>query len=120
MAYTAPTPANLVAKYPKLAQVPSATIQIWLTEAATECAGWPEDIRARAEMLYAAHHLMVSGAIKTVTGSGVTSFKSGDFSVTVGDQAAARTGYSATEYGRQFSALMYRCFGGPRIVTDCV
>ncbi len=115
MAYTAPTAATFKAKYPAFASVLDATVEVWLAEAATECASWPEDVRARAEMLYTAHRLAESGAIAAAVPAGVVSFRSGDFSATLSESAASRTGFAATIYGREFSALARRYFGGPML-----
>lgn len=115
MAYTAPTAATFKAKYPAFAAVADATVNVWLAEAALDCASWPEDARNRAEMLYTAHRLTESGAITSSVPAGLTSFRSGDFSASVSDAAASRTGFAATAYGREFSALARRYFGGPML-----
>lgn len=113
MAYTAPTPANLKARYPAFAAVLDATVQSWLTEAATDCAAWPDDLRARAEMALAAHRLVEVGAVSSAVPAGLTSFRSGEFSATVSNAVADRTGFDATIYGREYARLRRIAFAGP-------
>lgn len=112
MAYTAPTTNNLAMRYPAFAAVENDVIQTWLDDAAIECAAFPADIRARAEMAFAAHKMAEVGAIDIIP-VGVTNFKSGDFSASVDSSVAARTGYAATVYGREFMQLQRRHFAGP-------
>lgn len=116
MAYTPATSADLKAKYPAFATVADATVDLWLAEAVTECAGFIESDRARAEMAYAAHMMRenglgTGGAIPV----GVTSFKSGTFSATVSDTIAGATGFNASIYGREYMILRRRSFAGPRL-----
>ena len=113
MAYTAPAPADLKARFTAFAAVADGTVQDWLDEAAEECAAWPEALRARAEMAYAAHRLVETGAVSGAVPAGLTSFRSGDFAATVEGAVAARTGFAATVYGREFAQLRRRAFGGP-------
>ncbi|NBC37358.1 DUF4054 domain-containing protein [Novosphingobium sp. FSY-8] len=90
-------------------------VTLWLAEAAVDCATFPEAIRARAEMAYAAHRLVEVGVVAGAVPAGVTSFKSGTFSATVADAAASRTGFAATAYGQEFITLRRRAFAGPRL-----
>lgn len=115
MAYTAPTSATLKARYPAFGAVADATVDYWLAEAAQDCAKWSDDIRARAEMMLAAHRLAEQGLGAGAVAAGVTSFRSGSFSASVSDAQASRTGFEATIYGREFSALARRQFAGPRL-----
>lgn len=115
MAYTAPTSATLKARYPAFASVADATVDYWLAEAAEDCAGWSDSIRARGEMALAAHRMAELGIVTGAVPAGVTSFKSGSFSATVSDGVASRTGYDATVYGREFLQLARALFGGPRL-----
>lgn len=115
MAYTAPTAATLKARYPAFASVADATVDYWLAEAAEDCAGWPDSLRARGEMALAAHRMAELGIVAGTVPAGVTSFKSGTFSATVSDGVASRTGYDATVYGREFRQLARSVFGGPRL-----
>lgn len=112
MVYTAPTYEDLQERYPAFASTAQATIELWLDEAAIECAGWPDDDRARAEMAYAAHMMVETGALPSAVPGGLVSFKSGDFSATVDSAVAGRTGFDATAYGREFKRLMRRNFAG--------
>lgn len=112
---------NFRARYPAFAGVPDDTINEWLAEGAAECASWPEDYRARGEMSYAAGMMFDLGLLSGAVPGGVTSFKSGTFSATVSEDVAARTGFKASPYGREFIALRRRLFGGPRLIgPTCV
>ncbi|GGO96550.1 DUF4054 domain-containing protein [Stakelama pacifica] len=130
MAYVAPTPADLKTRYPAFADVPDATVQLWLTDATRFTVGWPiEDDRALGEITYAAHMMVRSGALTTGTGAiaslpGVTNFKSGTFSASFSDEAvkaSVKGGYQSTEYGQQFEMLQRRNLGpGVRIINSAV
>lgn len=115
MAYTAPTYADLQSRYPAFISLDSDPITYWLTEAAQDCALFPDAIRARAEMALAAHKLAEQGLGAGAVPQGVTSFKSGTFSATVSDAVAGLTGFDATVYGREFVALRRAAFAGPRM-----
>jgi hypothetical protein len=115
MAYTAPTPDELKARYPAFVEIDEAAIDRWLDEAAAECFGWAEGTRARAEMAYAAHKLVETGVLASAVPAGLTSFRSGDFVASVDSRAASRTGFDSTVYGREFLDLRRRNFAGPRL-----
>lgn len=115
MAYIAPTPAALKARYPAFAAADNGVVQTWLDEAAEECATFPDTIRARAEMAYAAHRMVEVGVIEGAVPAGVTQFKSGTFSASVSDAVAARTGLDTTVYGQELKELRKRAFAGPRL-----
>lgn len=115
MAYTPATSADLKARYPAFATVLNATIDVWLAEAATDCAAFPDSTRARAEMALAAHNMASLGIVSGAVPAGVTSFKSGTFSATVSDGAASRTGLYATIYGREYLGYRRTAFAGPRL-----
>ena len=112
MAYTAPTSADLIARYPAFAAVSVDTIEYWLDDAALECESYPDIYRARAEMAYAAHRMAELSVIDGVP-QGVTSFESGDFKATISSGTADRTGYATTVYGRELDMFRRRAFGGP-------
>lgn len=113
MAYTKPTLATFRALYPAFAAVADATVEAWIDAGDAETEAWPDDNRASAVMLYAAHKMATQGLGTGVVPAGVTSFKSGTFSATVSDGLASKTGLSATSYGRDYLDLMRRDFGGP-------
>jgi hypothetical protein len=115
MAYTAPTSDDLKERYPAFATVGNDTVDVWLAEAAEECANWPDDARARAEMAYAAHRMVETGSLASAVPQGLTSFRSGDFSASVSDSVASRSGFATTVYGQEFLRLQRRYFGGPRL-----
>lgn len=112
MAYTTPTLADFRIRYPAFAATADATIEAWLADGDAGTTNWPDDDRARAVMLFAAHNLSIGGQGGAIP-AGVTSFKSGTFSATLSDAAASRTGYSATVYGREYLDLVRRHFAGP-------
>lgn len=118
MAYTAPTLSDFRTRYPVFASVADATTQVWLDEGDTEAAGFPEDVRARAVMLYAAHNLAMQGQGVAAMPVGATSFKSGTFSASVSDRVATRTGFYATTYGQDYLALARRDLGTPRLAWE--
>ena len=113
MSYTAPTASDLKTRYPAFSGVADATVTYWLAEAAQDCALFPEALRARAEMAYAAHKLVEVGAIAGTIPQGLTQFKSGTFSATVASELASLTGFDATVYGREFTAMRRAAFSGP-------
>ena len=113
MSYTAPTPADLVLRYPAFSAVAEASIDYWLTEAAKDCALFPDDMRARAEEAYAAHKMVETGALASAIPQGLTQFKSGTFSANVSESIASLTGFEATVYGREFIAMRRAAFSGP-------
>ena len=125
MAYTAPTPDDLKARYSAFADVNDAVVQYWLTDAERFVdESWPETDYAPALIANAAHHMAVEGMGATSAAdklpAGVTSFKSGAMSVSVTESVAAargRGGYASTRYGLAFLALQRRNFGGPRVVV---
>lgn len=113
MAYSKPTLATFRALYPAFAAVADATVEAWIDAGDAETEAWPDDYRASAVMLYAAHKMATQGLGTGAIPAGVTSFKSGTFSATVSDGLASKTGLSATAYGRDYLDLMRREFGGP-------
>lgn len=113
MAYTAPTSDDLIERYAAFADVATDTITYWLDEAAVECAAWPAPTRARAEIAYAAHKMVDLGVLPSAVPAGLSSFKSADFSATINDGVAARTGFKSTPYGREYLELMEVAFRGP-------
>ncbi len=115
MAYNAPSAYDIRARYPAFVDIEDAPISYWLAEASEYCTLFPETIRAKAVMAYAAHRLAELGIGGGAVPQGVTSFKSGTFSATVSDAVAGLTGMDATVYGREFVALRRVAFAGPRM-----
>ena len=115
MAYTAPTIEDFRTRYAAFAAVADATVQYWLDEGDGDTGGWSDETRPRGVMAYAAHKLAEQGLGTGAIPAGVTSFKSGTFSASVSDAQAARTGFGATVYGREFLDLARRNFAGPRL-----
>lgn len=117
MAYTTPDAAALKLRFPAFAAVPDETVQYWIDDAERLVGdNWPGDDRAIGVITLAAHNMASLGLGKGTAPAGVTSFKSGTFSVTMSDKAASATGYSSTIYGRQYLAMCQRIFGGVRLV----
>lgn len=125
MPYTAPTPAELQARYPAFASVAEATIQVWLTDSERYVdTSWIEGDYQPAIMAHAAHQMaLLSLGTQSASGAipaGMTRWKSGVVDVTISEAAAsqsAKGGYSATVYGREYLMLRRRSFAGPRIVA---
>lgn len=124
MAYDAPTPANLKARYPAFAAVADDTIQYWLTDAERFVdTSWIESDYAPALMAMAAHNMTeqaVAGIASTgsTIPAGVTSFKSASVSINFAESAVNKQvdgGLEADRYGREYAALLARSKGGPRI-----
>lgn len=119
MAYTEPTPADLQARYSAFAAVADATINYWLTDAHRFVdQSWFEEDYAPALIAAAAHNMArarVSGLAEDLVGSiastGATSFKSGTFSATFSESAAAQAsagGWGSTPYGMEYLDALYR------------
>jgi hypothetical protein len=125
MAYTAPTPAEMKARYTAFAAVADETVQLWLTDAESFVdESWIEADYAPAIMALAAHNMAMEGLGATsgaaALPAGVTRFKSGAMDVTVSEKAAsarASGGYQATRYGQAYARLLYKNHGGPRVVA---
>lgn len=126
MAYTAPTPDQLQARYPAFGAVADATVQVWITDALRSVdESWIEDDYAPAIMALTAHNMALLGLAATAGAgalpAGVTRFKSGVMDVTISEAAAgaaARGGYGSTVYGREFQLLLNRSHGGPRVIAS--
>ena len=117
MAYSTPDAAALKLRFPAFAAVADDTVQYWIDDADRLIRdNWPDDDRAIGVIALAAHNMASLGLGKGTAPQGVTSFKSGTFSVTMYDKAASATGYSSTIYGRQYLAMCQRIFGGVRLV----
>lgn len=112
-------------RYHAFAAVPNETVAYWLTDALRIVNdGWGDDADP-AQMALAAHNMALQGLDIPGAGrslAGVSSFKSGTFSVTMTDEvasASARGGYASTAYGREFEPMLRRNVGGMRLV-GCV
>lgn len=123
--YVKPTAAHLIARYPAFAAVDVGTIRTWLVDAERFVdESWAERDYAAALMALAAHNMALAG-LGAATGAGampagVTRFKSGSMDVTISEAAAgaaARGGYGATVYGREFQIILRRNFAGPRVIA---
>jgi len=126
MAYEAPTPEDLIARYPAFAAVDPDTIQYWLTDAERFVdESWTEGDYPIAIMALAAHNMVLAGlgtdaAATAELPGGVTNFKSGSLSVSFSDKAAsdrAAGALASTRYGAEFAALRRRNRGGPRVTA---
>lgn len=122
--YAAPTASNLVALYPAFAGVPAATVSAWLTRALAEIdTSWIEADYPFAVMLLACHFMAMQGLGTSsdtagLLQSGVSEMKSGALSLKFSEGAASeasRGGYGSTQWGREFTALLRRSKGGPRV-----
>lgn len=125
MAYTAPTVANLVTRYPAFASVPISTVGAALADAAGGAdESWLEADYIPALVALAAHNMALVGlGVQTeaerYAAQGVRAVRSGGFSVDFSEAAANRAskgGLDATPYGRAYKALLKRNRGGPLLV----
>jgi hypothetical protein len=124
MAYEAPAPADLIARYPAFTAVADETIQYWLTDAERFVdESWIEGDYAPALMARAAHEMALAGLGSEAEATadlpaGVTSFKSGSLSVQFSEGAAADRAagsLASTRYGSEFVILRRRNKGGARL-----
>jgi Protein of unknown function (DUF4054) len=76
-----------------------------------------EGLREWAVFNHAAHFMATAGLVKGAIPAGLTSLKSGTFSATVSDAAAAQTGFDATIYGREYKRLVSNNHAGPFLVS---
>lgn len=125
MAYDAPTPDDLKARYTAFADVADETVQLWLTDAESFVdQSWIEADYAPALMALAAHNMALEGlgasSGAAALPAGVTRFRSGAMDVTVSEKAAnekASGGYQATRYGQAYARLLRKNHGGPRVIA---
>ena len=127
MTYTVPTAANLKARYPAFAAVADVTVDYWIEDGERfVTTSWAVGDYAPALMAYAAHRMALEGL---GTGSavgipaGVTSFKSGTFSVGFSDTVAnaqSSGGWEATRYGVEFRVMLRRNTGLSHVMQGVV
>lgn len=125
MAYETPTAADLTARYPAFAEVPEATIDVYIADAVGTAAdsSWLEADYTPAIVAFAAHQmsLLGIGATSEVEGyarAGLTSVKSGDFQASFSGDVVKRASagdLDATPYGRAYKLLLRKNKAGPRI-----
>ena len=126
MAYTIPTAANLIARYPAFANVATATIDVHIADAASDSVdtSWPEAYYAPAIAAKAAHEMALLGLgsqseAAGYAAAGVTSIRSGNFQASFSADTVKKAsggGLDATYYGRAYKALLRKAKGGPRVV----
>jgi hypothetical protein len=125
MPYTAPTPADLKARYPAFAGVADATIQIYLDQANGGDAdhSWIERDFSPAVQAAAAHRMARAGILGTNgavdASTGINSFKSASVSIEFNADAVKASiagGWGSTPYGRDYAELLARNKAGPRVV----
>lgn len=120
MAHVPPTPADFKAKFPALASLPDATIQLALSEAAGRVdETWPEADFAPGRLYLAAHILTRDGhgpqaQAAALQAQGVKSFKSGTLSAEFRD-GPTDSPYATTSYGVSYLELLNRVAGGPLV-----
>lgn len=121
MPYVLPTPADLKTYLPAFADVPDATIQMYLDGAQVDTS-WIEADYRPAIMLWAAW-AMTDGGIGTggelsgALASGVSRLKSGSLDVSFSDGAASASGYETNIYGRRWLSLYRKNKAGPRVIV---
>lgn len=120
MAFTAPTAADVKARFPEFTAVADATIDAVLAETGFIDTSWIENDRRPAIMYYVAHKLVMSGqgssaSAKLQAVGDFTRIKSGDLEVSrsSGGSSAGSGGagtYSLTTYGKEYLELRDRSF----------
>lgn len=134
MPYTAPTTADLKARYPAFAAVADVVVEAVLADTFIDVGeSWIEAHRAPAMLALAAHWLQTQGAnasaesVMLTGGIGtVTEMRAGDTSLKfanpsdAGNGAGTGTGsasaFSSTPYGRRFLELRSRSFPAVLVV----
>jgi hypothetical protein len=119
MAYDAPTPADLIARYPAFAQVDPATISYWLTDSLRYVdTSWMEQDYAPALIAHAAYEMAKRGipgiatsAAASAIGQGLSRWRSGSADLQFSDEAvkvALAGGYGVSIYGMEYCELLAR------------
>jgi len=127
MAYTIPTAADLIAKYPAFADVATATVDAHIADASVQAVdtSWPEEYYAAAIAAKAAHEMALLGLgvqseSSGYAAAGVTSIRSGNFQASFSADAVKKAsdgGLDATAYGRAYKSLLRKAKGGPRVIA---
>lgn len=123
MPYTAPTIADLKARFPAFASVGDPLLTLVLNEAIGAIGPeWLERDRAPAQLYYAAHMLASEGAadggVSAVAGP-VKRDKVGDAETEFAGVAGGTgdtSGFGSTEYGRRYLRLLRLNFPGVAVV----
>jgi hypothetical protein len=109
---------DLKAQIPAMNCIPDYVIDQYLARSELQVGdGFPDGLREWAVFNHAAHFMSAAGLVKGAIPAGLTSFKSGTFSATVSDTAAAQTGFDASPYGREYKRLMDSNHAGPFLVS---
>lgn len=127
MDYTAPTAADLKARFPEFVAVSDTLVGLILAEAVPQVGEtWVERDRNPATLYLAAHMLAMEGEPgRSQSGQGsaatgpVRRRKVGDVETEFAGYGASeygRSGYGASEYGRRFAELMRRNFPAAVVV----
>jgi hypothetical protein len=124
MAYTAPTPADLKARYPAFASALDATIQIYLDQAngGDVDESWFERDFSPAIQAAAAHRMSRAGVLASGASvdasAGIDSFRSGGVSIQFNSaavSASVKGGWESSSYGLDYLELLTRNKAGPRV-----
>lgn len=120
MAYTAPTAAEMKARFTTFAAVDDAVVGEALTEAASRVGtDWPEPDWRLGQMLYAGHVLTLdgNGASTEVQLAGFKRIKVGSLELERAASSAASTSIiSTTSFGQRYLELAARYNAGPVLV----
>lgn len=129
MPYTAPTPAELKARYPVFATVDDVIVQAAIDEAGRMVdETWTEGDYTNAIMLAACHIMALEGhgtsaeAKAVATGAGAyETIRSGQLTLTRGAWASGQSAdgnwWKSTSWGRRFWQLLRLNKAGPRVVS---
>ncbi len=127
MAYEIPTAADLIVTYPAFADVPAATIDKHIANAASAAvdtswdgADYAPAIEAKAAHEMALLGLGAQGEVAGYAAAGLTSIRSGNFQASFSaDKVKKASGgtLDATPYGQAYKRLLYKNKRGPRVVS---
>jgi hypothetical protein len=115
MSYTAPTAADLKARFPAFSTVDDGVVTSALADAARKVdETWAEGDFAMARMLYAAHVMTLDGlgTSREAKLLGFKRIKVGTLELERGADGSVGGGLSSTTYGMRFAELARLNFGG--------
>lgn len=119
MSYTAPTAADLKARFPAFAAVADATVTAALTDATRQVdESWIEGDFATGRILYACHLMTMDGLGATTEAklSGFTSLSIGPLKLDRASTAGVSAGQlESTSFGVRFKELRRANCGGARV-----
>ena len=119
MAYVQPDADTLQTRFPAFAAVSDSVIEAALVRARRVVDdSWMADDRAEAEMLHAAHEMVMEGlgTNREAQLAGFKRLKLGSLELER-DTGATTTGFNATTYGQRFRQILKRNKPGIMVIT---